>query len=1129
MYRDLSGQESGLNENDYVFENLNVSEINNIIIANHSTEELDPDRKGYSGIYPERIELNRGSFTDRTSIIKFPTVEVEQQEDKLILSCKCDTFKKKLCLHQSQVLYSIVNRQDLRIFFDKKLRHEKLVKIATDFGLEDEPNLDQYFQIEYFNSKLGIKPKYPEILAVTRESLSSIEEQLIKKSIPDLQKPNDFATINCVVIKHHKFYKHLFIELYDAQTSKDGNIKNPLNLLNPLDFVWKTNNSEEIRFYTALGKFQNNFATEKSISDLEALNVILKNPANVNFYYHNKDYSENVTTASITPVRLKKLSGNIELTVTEKGLFYEVSGNIKIGDKGYDLKDLKLKFTYFIHIDGLFYLVDNLNMLLVIEFFKKQKNNIRIYKSKFPEFRNTILQKLENHFSVSYSHIKKGTTHQIKKNGFNEKVEKIIYLSESGNYVIIDPLLKYGDVEIPVLTKRQIYSVDDKGAEFLVRRDKEAEINFTSLLVKQHDHFMEQLEEGQLHFYLHKDRFLDEEWFLNAFDEWKNHGIRVLGFNEIKENKFNPNKAKVSILVTSGVNWFNTDINVRFGKKRASLKQIQRSVKNKSKYVQLDDGTVGILPNDWLEKFSTYFLSGEVKDDILRIPKINYSTLNSLYDEEMLAQEVKDEIASFQSKLSDFESIKEVEVPKSLNGELRIYQKQGLNWLSFLDEFNFGGCLADDMGLGKSVQVLSFILSQRAKVARNTNLIVVPTSLIFNWQEEIQKFAPSLKTYANYGTNRVKDIAYFDQYEVILISYNTLLSDILFLKDYKFNYIFLDESQNIKNPESQRYKAVCLLKSRNRIAISGTPIENNTFDLYGQLSFACPGLLGNKRHFRDIYSIPIDKFKDNKRAGELQKKIDPFILRRTKTQVATELPNKTEMVIYCELNEEQRKVYDSYEKGLREFISSTSNEDLPKRSMHVLKGLTRLRQICNSPLLLKEERPKVSSSSKIDTLIEQIEAKSSQHKILIFSQFVSMLDLIRKELDNKQIGYEYLTGSTTNRNEVVNSFREEASVRVFLISLKAGGTGLNLTEADYVYIVDPWWNPAVENQAIDRCYRIGQKKNVVAVRLICPQTIEEKILKLQESKKDLFNGLINTDNSVLKSLSKKELIGLFNS
>jgi SNF2 family DNA or RNA helicase len=628
------------------------------------------------------------------------------------------------------------------------------------------------------------------------------------------------------------------------------------------------------------------------------------------------------------------------------------------------------------------------------------------------------------------------------------------------------------------------------------------------------------------YFYLHKGKFLDENWFLDAFEEWKKQDILVLGFNELKNNNLNCHKAKVSVSVNSGIDWFNTSIAVRFGEQNASLKQLHKSIRNKSKYIQLDDGTVGILPEEWIKKFASYFHLGEPVGETIRTSKSNFSEVLQIYESEVLSKETEEELKLYETRFSEFERIQEVAVPSTLLTPLRDYQKHGLNWLNFLDEFNFGGCLADDMGLGKTIKIIAFNLSQRKKQKNNTNLVVVRTSLVFNWQDEVAKFAPSIQIHTNYGTARVNDVREFDNYEIVLTTYGMLLSDITVLKEYHFNYIFLDESQTIKNPESQRYKAARMLKSRNKIILTGTPVENNTFDIYGQISFACPGLLGNKQYFKDIYSIPIDKFSNSQRASELQKKISPFILRRTKKQVALELPDKTEMVIFCEMGEEQRRVYDRYEKELRDFIANKNEDDLAKNRMHVLTGITKLRQICNSPALLKEEDFRGEFSSKIDVLMEQIESKSTNHKILIFSQFVTMLDLIKKELVAREMKFEYLTGQTKDRASKVNGFQTDDTVRVFLISLKAGGTGLNLTEADYVYIVDPWWNPAVENQAIDRTHRIGQKNKVVAVRLICPDSIENKIRKLQESKTNLANDLIKTDASILKSLSKQDLIGL---
>ena len=962
----------------------------------------------------------------------------------------------------------------------------------------------------------------------TINSVRTLQEQLFSpedKSVPVRPGQTDNTEL-IVVLKQYRFYKQLCIELYEASLTQDRKIKNPLTLINPLDLALKTEEPLELKFFSAVARFQNNPTANKSAMDVEALKTLFKNPLSLRFFYHNAEFSENIVAGSVHHVALASVLHDLSILISKRENFYEVSLRISADGKSYDLRETKILYDHFVLINEKMYLLGSIHFVKPVQFFKKNPQGLRVPESKYKEFRENVLSKLQDNIDVIHSYVGPATEEQMEYGHFSKPPGKIIYLSDLGTYVMIEPVLKYGEVEIPVLTKRRIYSTDSRGSLFSVERDDKAETHFIGLLLLQHSDFEEQLQTDLSYFYLHKERFLDEDWFLNAFDEWEEHGITILGFNKLKNNKLNRNKAKVSIHVTSGTNWFNTEIDVRFGKKKASLKQLEKSVRNKSRFVHLDDGTLGILPEEWIEKFFRYFTIGEMLNETLIIPKINFSEVSKIYDQELLDKTVKQELAFYESRFAGFESIEDIGVPEGIVGELREYQKHGVNWLNFLDDFNFGGCLADDMGLGKSIQVIAFILAQRKKVIQNTNLIVAPTSLLFNWQAEVKKFAPSIKMCTIHGANRIKDTDSLNDFEIVLTSYGTLVSDISYLKNYSFNYVFLDESQNIKNIESQRYQAARLLQARNRIAVTGTPVENNTMDLYGQLSFACPGLLGSRQFFRDIYTIPIDKFNYGKRAIELQQKVEPFILRRTKKQVAGELPEKTEIVLYCEMGPEQRTIYNRYEKEFREFVSSKDDEHIVKNSMHVLRGLTRLRQICNSPALVQDEKLGENASSKIEVLVEQIESKSNNHKILIFSQFVSMLNLIKHELENRNIEYEYLSGSTRNRESVVNNFQNNENVRVFLISLKAGGTGLNLTEADYIYLVDPWWNPAVENQAIDRSHRIGQKKNVMAVRLICPDTIEEKIMKLQDSKRELSDRLIQTDSSFFKKMTKTDLLHL---
>jgi len=487
---------------------------------------------------------------------------------------------------------------------------------------------------------------------------------------------------------------------------------------------------------------------------------------------------------------------------------------------------------------------------------------------------------------------------------------------------------------------------------------------------------------------------------------------------------------------------------------------------------------------------------------------------------------VRRELYFYESTLLRSGSVPPAPAVEELRAELRPYQQRGVDWLHFLDSQNFGGCLADDMGLGKTLQAIALLLLQRQRGEQLPSLVVVPTSLLFNWQQELARFAPSLRYGVLHGAGRTIVLRHTSSFDVVLTTYGMLLTESYWLQQQSFNLLLLDESQAIKNPGSLRYGAARRVKARNRFTLTGTPVENNTLDLYAQLSFACPGLLGSPRAFKALFSVPIDQFKESRRAAELQQRVAPFVLRRTKAEVAPELPEKTEIVLHCPMGEAQRRQYDATAAEFKAWLAGVPEEELSNRPMHVLRGLTKLRLICNSPLLSGDEGVEGDASSKIEQLLEGIANNAPGHKILVFSQFVSMLTLIRRELDARGIAYSWLTGGSRDREAAVRRFREEDEVRVFLISLKAGGTGLNLVEADYVYLVDPWWNPAVEQQAIDRAHRIGQTKKVIAVRLICPDTIEEKMLKLQGEKREITGKLIRSESAFVPSFTKEEWLRL---
>ncbi|MCD2421684.1 SNF2 family helicase [Niabella pedocola] len=1103
----------------YMLPHTTISTLSAYDVLKHTAATGFMEAENLRDIYPLTLELNTGVFTKRMPASDVPKVAVSQTDTSLVLSCSCNNDTARLCVHQATVICCILEQKNYRVFFDTALRRELLLPAAKRYGLETEPDLDRYFHLALLEGKLHIEPCVKELLPV--------DEPVVKKALlpQRVSVVKDRAAADArekpiLVICKHRYSNQLNLLLMEAGRTQTGKLKNPVTNLDPLQCIWKTDQPPEIKFYTAITTFQNKYAELSNAMQLEALKQIVQNPMNLEVYHHDRELSETIAAKSLQPVKLEILNAAIQLTVLRKNPFYEITGALLFDDGVVPLKEAVIRNEYFLYLQGKWRLVADPDLQRMIQFFKTNNERLLIHASKYDTFSQTILAPLEHRVQINYGYIHAATPAQLTERSAH--TSRILYLQQEGNFVALTPVMKYGSVEIPVYSRKQLFDTDQNGNTFKIERDQEAEIHFTALIMEQHTDFANQIDAHE-YFYLHKDQFLDEQWFLNAFETWRNEGIAILGFNEIKNNKRNAHRAKISIAVNSGTDWFNARLTVSFGAQQASLKQLHSAIRNKRTFVQLDDGTQGILPDEWIGRIHRYFNAADIDGDLLKIPKTNFSELSGLFEPEVLGAAVEKEIDAYTQGFSGIRRLPHTTVPAALNAELRDYQHEGLNWLCLLDQFNFGGCLADDMGLGKTLQIIAFILWQREKYGHQTNLVVVPTSLLFNWQEELQKFAPSVRVLLHHGAERQRDTDALRHYEVVLTSYGMMVSDIRFLKAFRFNYIFLDESQAIKNPGSERYKAARLLQSKNKIVLTGTPVENNTFDLYGQLSFACPGLLGSKQHFRDIYAIPIDKFEYSKRATELQQKIQPFILRRTKKQVATQLPAKTEMVIYCEMNAAQRKIYDHYERELRALISATDEETIHKNSMHVLTGLTKLRQICNAPVLLKEGHSG-EHSVKIEVLTEQIENKSKEHKILVFSQFVGMLDLIKAELERRNIPFEYLTGQTKDRGAKVHHFQTNEQVRVFLISLKAGGVGLNLTAADYVYLVDPWWNPAAENQAIDRSHRIGQEKNIVAVRLICTNTIEEKIVRLQQKKKKLAQGLIKTEAAFFKTLSKNELL-----
>ncbi len=598
------------------------------------------------------------------------------------------------------------------------------------------------------------------------------------------------------------------------------------------------------------------------------------------------------------------------------------------------------------------------------------------------------------------------------------------------------------------------------------------------------------------------------------------------GWQVEAEGKLYRSSGAFRMQVQSGIDWFDLDASMDFGGVEAKLPELLAALRRGQKYVELGDGTRGLLPDEWLHRYTSLAELGEAKDGKVRFTRSQALLLDALVAEQQHSR-VDQPFQEYRERLRSFSGVAVQDAPKTFQGTLRDYQRHGLGWFRFLDDLGLGGCLADDMGLGKTVQVLALLEQLRGRrrkpgETRRPSLVVVPKSLVFNWIDEAQRFTPRLRVYNYTGLQRASLREELDQADLVVTTYGTLRRDIVELKERWFDYVILDEAQAIKNSASQMAKASLLLQARRRLALSGTPIENHLGELWSLFEFLNPGMLGHSTAFAAMCKAT--KADDRESLCQLARAVAPFILRRTKEQVLKELPAKTEQTLYCDLAPKERHDYDQLKKYYRAKLSNVIDErGLQKSKIHVLEALLRLRQAACHPGLIDPKKAK-DASTKTDLLLEQLEEVIGEgHKALVFSQFTSLLAIVRKKLDSASIRYEYLDGKTQNRKAVVQRFQADADCPVFLISLKAGGQGLNLTAADYVFILDPWWNPAVEMQAIDRTHRIGQTRHVFAYRIIARDTVEEKVIALQNSKRDLADAIITANDSLIRKLTAEDL------
>ncbi len=759
------------------------------------------------------------------------------------------------------------------------------------------------------------------------------------------------------------------------------------------------------------------------------------------------------------------------------------------------------------------YRVENIDDPELLLPFTRRHISVNIPKTEFQEFLMTAWPKVSDITELPIPN-------EYRVTLFSTITQKRLLFRTTSNRLYVYLKLLYHHYQVDYHNPHKVLIKKGKKADTFIKieRDLTAEEKIAQDL---YDSGLK-LQDGT--FYIEAEKA--GEWLAQNMSTLLSGNFNLSGLDQLTKYNIHTGNPKVDVNVATDIDWFDLNISITLAGQSIPLRRLRTSINQGKKFIKLKDGSLAILPSNWIKRFSFLFNFATLEKNKLQLPRTQLTLIDTLFTEAEMAT-ADDAYHQSMEKLKNFEKIPNAEVPRSLETILRPYQKAGFDWLNFLNTFNLGGCLADDMGLGKTLQALTILLSKKNRDRTKPSLIVCPTSVVFNWHNEIRKFTPSLKVIQHTGINRVKDAQYFRNCDVVLTTYGILRRDIAMLSNFEFYYMILDESQKIKNPASQTAKAARLIRGNHRLVLTGTPIENNTRELWSQFAFLNPGQLGSLYFFQKNFIHPIEKENDKEAIAFLKKLVFPFILRRTKDHVEKDLPAKTEQVVYCGMNEKQKAIYDYWKDHYRSvLLHKIDSSGIDSARMNILEGLVKLRQIACHPALVDQKVLEDSGKFEyVKELIEELLAEN--HKVLIFSQFVKMLRLLLNYFDQNDIRYEYLDGHTRNREKVVQRFQKNKSINAFLISLKAGGTGLNLTAADYVVLFDPWWNPAVETQAMDRAHRIGQDKKVFVYRLISKDSVEEKMLELQNKKKVLVSNIIATDRAFFKDLQRDDIEILF--
>ncbi len=788
---------------------------------------------------------------------------------------------------------------------------------------------------------------------------------------------------------------------------------------------------------------------------------------------------------------------------------------ITIEDNTTPIEQFK-RYAFLIEKDARYYFL-NTNDRLLLDWL--ESTDTAQYAQDETAFMKFVVQKLE-------------ATHKVDKNNLiqPEIIDTApinsIFLSElNDSMLLFTPKWNYEGIMVDMPFK-PIQEVVKNGTIFQIHRNEEQEKTFLDYVKSLHPNFSKQ----STFIYLTFDDAKKKHWFLNTYHQLLEDNVALIGLEMLKYFRYSAHPAVTNLQIKTDENdSLLLQLDISFGKEKIKLAELQKLLRNGQSTILLQDNSIAIFKEDWLSQYATILKHGSIiSTNEIKIPKWIYLSLHNGVAKDVLQPVMPQE---WQQRWMLWQQIDAeiYPIPATLKATLRPYQHKGYEWITLLSEINAGACLADDMGLGKTLQTIAFLCRRQEQKEKAKHIICCPASLIYNWEKELNKFAPHLSTFVYNGTNRNVENFLQEDIDILICTYGTLRNDIDLLCAIQWDVAVADESQNVKNLQAQSTKALKHINANMRIALSGTPIMNNTFELYAQLEFLVPGLLGGQEFFKKEYAIAIDKFSDEHKIQALQQLTNPFILRRTKKQVAKDLPEKTESIIWCEMGAKQMEFYNEVKETIKDnVLIGIQKSGLQKNKLNVLQGILRLRQICGAAQLLKEYQDE-NESVKIDVLMQELQ-QLKDNKALVFSQFKDMLHLIAAACRELQIPYFHFDGDTpiAKRQEMVEQFQsEEDDTKVFLISLKSGNAGLTLTAADYVFLIDPWWNSAVQQQAIDRTHRIGQTKNVFAYKMLCKGTIEEKILQLQEKKQFLSDELVSAEDGFVKNLSEEDIAYLF--